>query len=86
MKSSDAQDLVTDAMRYADEYAAEAGFRRRASRLSVPNARVSWFVRDVPEYMASPAWYCFDAYPEKRTKKEHTVQSIRMAESAPRPF
>ena len=40
--------LVEDACKYAEGYALEAGFRRCASRMGVPNTRASLCERDAP--------------------------------------
>ena len=58
---TDIQALVNDAAGYADRYALGAGFRRRASRVGVPNGRAAWFARDVPESMKPPTWRLCEA-------------------------
>ena len=82
---SDSQDLVANAKGCADKYALEAGFRRCASRAGAPYTRASWFVRDVPDFMASPEWYLFGTFCSMRTRKLRRVQAYRFAARPPRP-
>ena len=82
---SDSQGLVANAKGYADMYALEAGFRRCASRVGVPNTRASWFARDVPEFTASPKWYLFDTSRSMRMRKSRRLKSYRFAGRPPRP-
>ena len=82
---SASQDLVADARGYSGKYASEAGFRRCASRVGVPNTRASWFVRDVPEFLASPTWLLFETFRSMRIWGSRRVQSYRFAESPPWP-
>ena len=69
----------------AGRFALEAGFRRCASRVGVPSTRASWFVGDVPEFMASPKWYLFAVFCSSRVRKSHRAQSYRFAGRPPRP-
>ena len=59
--SKETQVLVENALEYAGRYALEAGFRRRNSRVGIPNSRAGWFVRDVPENMGNAEWRFYEA-------------------------
>ena len=80
---NDAQALVENAKGCADRCALGAGFRRCASRVSVPNTRASWSLRDAPEFMASPEWCLFGAFCLLKPPRSHRVQSYRFAERPP---
>ena len=51
------QGLVDNALGYAGRCALEAGFRRCASRMGIPNSRASWFARYVPSGVGNAEWY-----------------------------
>ena len=77
------QVLVDNALRYADRYALEAGFRRRTSRVGIPNSRASWFVCDVPEGMGNAEWRLFEAAGESYFPASFRVAPYRIAEGMP---
>ena len=81
---SDTQDLVANAKGRAGNYALGAGFRRCSFRASAPNSRAPCSVGDVPEFMAAPKWYLFEAFCSTRMRKSCRAQSYRLAESPPR--
>ena len=78
--------FVDNARKYAGGYALEAGFRRRASRLGVPNARSGFFVPDVPKNQTPPEWLVYSAIQSFRLPKDQQVQPYRFAECAPTPY
>ena len=49
--------LVNNALVYAEQYALEAGLKRRNSRAGISPTRAGWFVRDVPAAMSNAEWY-----------------------------
>ena len=65
-KGDDTKVSVGAALKYADRYALEAGFRRRTSRMGVSNSRAAWFARDVPKSMGNAERRLYEAAGELR--------------------
>ena len=82
-KGGETKALVGDALKYADRYALEAGFRQRASRLGVPNARAAWFVRDVPQSMGHAEWRFYEAVCDLRLPDFLRAAPYRMVQGIP---
>ena len=79
------EELVKNARNYAERYELEAGFRRCASCMSVPNARASFFEVDAPPRQAYPEWLAYWAAQELRFPGDQQAQPYRFAECAPTP-
>ena len=77
------EDLVKNARQFSDRYVLEAGFRRRSSRLGVPNPRASWFECDVPQSMAPPERFLFSAFSHLRLPRGQRAEPHHLAARAP---
>ena len=77
------QGLVDNALGYAGRCALEAGFRRCASRMGIPNSRASWFARYVPSGVGNAEWYLYEAIGITYLPAFFRVAPYRMAEGMP---
>ena len=56
--------LIDNALSYAEQYALEAGLKRRNSRVGVTATRAGWFARYVPVPMSNAEWLLYKALSE----------------------
>ena len=82
-KGGETKVSVGNASKYADRYALEAGFRRRASRMGVPNARAAWFARDAPQSTGRAEGRFYEAASDLRLPDFLLVAPYRMVGGMP---
>ena len=75
--------LVNNALSYAEQYALEAGLKRRISRVGVTTTRAGCFVRDVPAHMCNAEWLSYKTLSEGAMSQILKVCPYSMTESMP---